>query len=72
MKLAYGYENSKQCTNDSDDSDNQYGWYNNQNASSAFQQRTKEILHNNIPFYRLLIKGDASSATKAKAQEWAL
>ena len=69
MKLAYGY--SKQCANDGDNSDNQYRWDDNQNAGSAFEQCAKEILHNNIPFYRLLIKGDVSSATKAKAQEWA-
>ena len=64
MKLAYGYGYSKQCANDSDDSDNQYSWDDNQNASSTFEQRAKEILHNNIPFYRLLIKGDVSSAKK--------
>ena len=72
MKLAYGYGYLKQCANDGDDSNNQDGWNDNQNAGGAFEQCAKEILHNNIPFYRLLIKGDVSSATKAKAQEWAL
>lgn len=64
MKLAYGYGCSKQCANDGDDSNNQYGWDDNQNASSAFEQCAKEILHNNIPFYRLLIKEHVSSAKK--------
>ena len=64
MKLAYGYDCSKQCANDGDDSNNQYSWDDNQNAGSAFEQCAKEIFHNNIPFYRLLIKEHVSSAKK--------
>lgn len=67
MKLAYGYGYLKQCANDGDNSNNQYGWDDNQNAGSAFEQCAKEILHNNIPFYRLLIKEHVLSATKSQS-----